>query len=72
MKKLLYGSSFLTAWIILNLTAGWAQQVIGPRMVLEDKYFDAQQVKQGEIIEHTFKVRNVGDRTLEIKKVSPG
>ncbi|TET85661.1 MAG: DUF1573 domain-containing protein [Desulfobacteraceae bacterium] len=72
MKKPLYGGSFVIFWIILNLATGWAQQATGPRMVLEEKYFDAKQVKEGEIIEHTFKVLNVGDRSLEIKKVKPG
>ena len=72
MKRLLYGGSFLISWIILNLTAGWAQQALGPRMFLEEKHFDAKQVKEGQIIEHTFNVLNVGDSTLEIKKVDPG
>jgi hypothetical protein len=39
---------------------------------LEEKYFDAKQVKEGDIIEHTFNVHNAGDSTLEIKKVKPG
>jgi len=72
MKRLLYGTSSLIIWIILSLTAGWAQQATGPRMVLEEKYFDAKQVKEGKIIEHIFTVRNMGDRPLEIKKVNPG
>jgi hypothetical protein len=72
MKKLLYGTSFLIFWITFGLTTGWAQQAIGPKMVLEKKYFDAKQIKEGEIIEHAFTVRNTGDRPLEIKKVNPG
>ena len=72
MKRLVYGTAFLIIWIILSLTTGWAQQAIGPRMVLEEKYFDAQQIKEGDTIEHTFTVRNTGDRPLEIKKVNPG
>ena len=72
MKKLLYGTPFLIFLIIFNLTTGWAQQATGPKMVLEEKDFDAEQIKDGEIIEHTFTVRNIGDRPLEIKKVNPG
>jgi len=72
MKRILYGGCFLISWITLNLTTGLAQQAIGPRMVLEERYFDAKQVKEGEVIEHTFNVLNVGDSTLEIKKVKPG
>ena len=72
MKKLLYGTPFLIFLITLSLTTGWAQQAIGPRMVLEEKDFDAKQIKEGEIIGHTFIVRNTGDQPLEIKKVNPG
>jgi len=72
MKKLLYGTPFLIFLITLGLTTGWAQQAIGPRMVLEEKDFDAKQIKEGEIIGHTFIVRNTGDQPLEIKKVNPG
>ena len=72
MKKLLYGTAFLIFLITLSLTTGWAQQAIGPKMVLEEKAFDAKQIKEGEIIEHTFTVRNMGERPLEIKKVNPG
>ncbi len=72
MKKLLYGTAFLIFFITLSLTTGWAQQAVGPRMVLEEKSFDAQQIKEDEIIVHTFTVRNMGDRPLEIKKVNPG
>lgn len=72
MKRLLYGGCLLIFWIGANLTTGWAQQAIGPRIVLKEKYFDAKQVKEGEIIEHTFTVHNAGDSTLEIKKVKPG
>ena len=72
MKKLLYGTPFLIFLIIFSLTTGWAQQATGPKMVLEEKDFDAEQIKDGEIIEHTFTVRNIGDRPLEIRKVDPG
>jgi hypothetical protein len=72
MKKILYGTFFLITWIIVTLTAGFAQQFPGPKMVLNEKYFNAQSVKEGQIIEHTFTVFNKGDRPLEIKKVQPG
>lgn len=72
MKKLLCGTPFLIFLITLSLTTGWAQQAIGPRMVLEEKDFNAKQIKEGEIIDHTFTVRNTGDQPLEIKKVNPG
>ena len=72
MKRLLYVTSFLMFWVVLNFTMGWAQTAVGPKMVVKEKSFDAQQVKEGEIIVHNFKVLNTGDSPLEIKKVNPG
>jgi len=72
MKGLAHGTPSIVLWIILSLTPGWAQQAIGPRMVIEEKHFVANPIKEGETIEHTFAVRNMGDRALEIKKVNPG
>lgn len=72
MKKVLYGTFFLIFLISLNLSTGWAQQAVGPRMVIEKPLFDAQQVKEGEIIRHSFTVLNKGDKPLQIKRVQPG
>ena len=72
MKRLLYVTSFLMLWVVLNFTVGWAQTTVGPKIVVKEKSFDAQQVKEGEIIVHNFKVLNTGDSPLEIKKVKPG
>ena len=49
-----------------------AQEARGPKMVLKEQVFDFKEVKEGEIIEHTFKVSNQGDRTLKIIRVRPG
>jgi len=48
------------------------QQEAGPRIVVEENWFDARQVKEGDIIGHTFKVFNKGDSVLNIKDVKPG
>ena len=49
-----------------------AQEMTGPRMVIEEKVFAHEDVEQGATVEHIFKVRNPGNETLEIKKVVPG
>ena len=72
MKRVLYGTFFLIFLFSLNLSTGWAQQAVGPRMVIEKPLFDAQQVKEGEIVEHAFIVLNQGDAPLQIKRVQPG
>ncbi|HBF42431.1 MAG TPA: hypothetical protein DDW42_02150 [Desulfobacteraceae bacterium] len=58
---------FFSLWGNLSL----AQKVQGPKMVLKDEVFDFNEVKEGTIVEHSFKILNVGDQPLEIK-VRPG
>ncbi len=71
-KGVLSGASVLIYLIILNVTASWAQGTVGPKMVIEEKQFDAKQVKEGDVIRHTFTVQNTGDQPLQIKRVQPG
>ena len=72
MKKAVYIACLPILLLTLNFTTGLAQQAIGPRLVIEERLFDAKKVKEGKVIEHTFKVLNTGDRRLEIKRVNPG
>ncbi len=72
MNRLLRGGFSLIFWIVVSFGIAWAQQAIGPRIVIEERDFDAKQVKEGQIVAHTFKVLNTGDQTLEIEKVNPG
>lgn len=72
MRRVLYGTLFLILWLFLNIPTTLAQQATGPSMVIEEKFFDAKQVKEGKIVEHTFTIHNKGDKALEIKKVNPG
>lgn len=48
------------------------QEGQGPKLVIKDDTIDLKEVKEGEVIEHTFQVFNQGDQTLEIKNVKPG
>ena len=72
MKKLWVGISLLILCLGFSFSSSWAQEAIGPRMVLEEKSFELKEVDEGKIIEHTFKVLNTGDQPLEIKRVKPG
>ncbi len=49
-----------------------AQEPRGPKMVLKERVFDFKEVKEGEVIAHTFKVLNLGDQNLKIIRVKPG
>lgn len=63
---------FLLLFFLAYPLASTAQEIKGPRMVIEERVFMHEDVEQGETIEHIFHVRNQGDETLEIKKVVPG
>jgi hypothetical protein len=62
---------FLTFSIALFLFS-WNPSVMAkaPRMILEEHFFDAREVKEGELITHTFRVLNGGDETLRIRAVT--
>ena len=49
-----------------------AQEARGPKMVLKEQVFDFKEVKEGEVIRHSFKVFNHGNETLRILRVRPG
>jgi hypothetical protein len=72
MKKHWFVRIVCIALFSLHSYSAPAQEVLGPKMVLKEQEFDFKEVKEGEIIKHTFQVLNEGDERLEIKKVSPG
>ena len=49
-----------------------AQRVGGPKMVIKEREFDFEEVKEGAVITHSFKILNSGNETLTIVKVNPG
>ena len=72
MKRLLRGIFLFMLCLGINLSSSRAQEAVGPRMVLEGRIFELKEVDEGEVIEHDFKVLNVGDKPLMIQKVKPG
>ena len=48
-----------------------AQEGTGPVLVINEKMHDFGKVKQGKVIEHTFRVLNQGDAVLQIIRVKP-
>ena len=72
MKRVFYLSVSLMLGFFFSLPEGLAQQSAGPRIVIEERSFDAMEVKEGALIQHTFTVKNSGNEALEIQKVSPG
>ena len=72
MKKLGITGVILFAFFAFCGHPGLSEGTSGPRMVLKEQRFDAGEIMQGKLIEHTFTVVNQGDQTLEIKQVKPG
>ena len=72
MRKHVFMAIILTSLIFLYAYSAPAQEIKAPKMVLEEQEFDFKEVKEGEVINHTFKVLNKGDETLKIIKVRPG
>jgi hypothetical protein len=71
-QKLVFGVFFSISLVSLCLATGWAQQARGPKMVLPEKLYNAQEVEEGDVVAHDFPVLNQGDQPLEIKRVQPG
>ena len=71
MKKLflvIMGLFFMALWG--NTVLG--QDNKGPRISVEGREFDFKEVKEGTVLEHTFKILNIGDESLKIISVRPG
>jgi hypothetical protein len=71
VKRLSLQIIFFFLAVILP-SATFAQAASGPRMVIEEKEFDFNEVREGKIVEHAFKVLNKGDQPLQIRNVRPG
>ena len=49
-----------------------AQEKMGPKMVLKEREFDFGEVKEGDVLQHSFSVVNRGNEDLRIITVKPG
>lgn len=63
---------FIFLFFLAFLAASQSGYAAGPRMVIDEKRFNFQEVNEGSVITHSFKVRNTGDEPLQIRKVRPG
>ena len=68
---------FVTALMVFCILAfccsrALADEVSGPVVKVDNREFDFGEVKEGQSLEHTFKIFNKGDQELEIISVRPG
>lgn len=69
MKKILYPVSVSAFLVLLVAFVCLSAQTSGPKIFIEEKTFDAKEIKSTNYLEHTFKVNNKGDSILEIAEV---
>jgi hypothetical protein len=55
----------------IGLTSFGIATAAGPKAVIEEKIYDAGDVQLGDVIEHTFLIKNEGDAMLRITEVRP-
>jgi len=72
MKKQLYPIYFSILIILIISSLCFAEEISAPSISIDEKSFDAKEIKSGDYLEHTFKVMNKGGNTLEISDVKPG
>jgi hypothetical protein len=68
-KRILFVAAILL--ILYSSSFSWAQEPGTPNMIIPDKIYDAGEVDEGTVIEHTFKVMNQGDGLLKVRDVKP-
>ena len=57
--------------IFITLGTIWADETKGPSLIILEPHYDAKEVQEGTIINHSFNIKNEGDALLEIQKVKP-
>ena len=72
MFKSLYHVLLFFCLVLFGANPAMSGDKQGPKAVINDSEFNFKEVKQGETIEHTFKIQNQGDLPLKILNVRPG
>jgi hypothetical protein len=70
IKRILYQCVILVMWVGVTQAAGQGEAV--PVLEVEGAIYDFDQVTQGDVVQHDFRVFNRGDAPLQIKSVRPG
>ncbi len=70
--KIILLFSFTIVWAENEITEKPAPNKTGPKLVIEEKEFNAMATKQGVALNHTFIVKNEGDQDLKIHDAKGG
>lgn len=71
MRKAAIFAFIFVVLFVVYASLAFSQERVGAKMVLEEKDFNAGNIYEGDIVEHSFKVMNKGTGTLEIISVKP-
>ena len=73
MNRGLWGISLVICWCLAaTCLAAPEEEKTGPRLIMKERFYNFQEVGEGEAIEHTFVLSNGGSETLVIEEVKPG
>jgi hypothetical protein len=73
MNRGSWGISLVICWCLAaTCLAAPEEEITGPRLIMNERFFNFQEVREGEVIEHTFALSNGGSETLVIEEVKPG
>ena len=72
--KIMCRAAVLSVVMVFLANPAWTteQAVDGPSLVLLEEVFHFNEVKEGTVLKHTFRVINEGNKDLTIKRVKPG
>jgi len=64
---------FLAGFLLLSsFNTVRAQETRAPKVSMVEDMFDFKEVVEGEIVNHSFIIKNEGNETLKILQVKPG
>lgn len=72
MKKIVSLVFLLTLIFLISSTFGQKKSAQGPKIFLPESEWDFGYIPQGSTVSHFFKIKNIGDDTLQIVKVRAG
>lgn len=64
-------SLVLLTILMFSAPQAFAADIQGPRIYVAEPRHDLGMVKEGDMPEHAFEIRNVGDEPLIIQRVQP-
>jgi hypothetical protein len=72
MKKIVYLAPLLALIFLLSSPSAGKNLAKGPKIFLPEGEWDFGYIPQGSTVSHFFKIKNIGDDTLQIFKVRSG